>query len=85
MLIRGSIRDHLTFKILGTPPRGLVVEETAKQRQAGNTIVNKTELLEVSDQPLDEALFEVPPDYVLRERPERNTLQRIPDSSSPEP
>jgi len=42
-------------------------------------------LLEVSDQPLDEALFEVPPDYVLRERPERNTLQRIPDSSSPEP
>jgi hypothetical protein len=57
----------------------------AKQRQAGNTIVNKTELLEVSDQPLDESLFEVPPDYVPREKPEGHTLRKIPDTNSPEP
>jgi hypothetical protein len=85
MLVRGSIRDHVIFKILGTPPRGLVVEETAKQRQAGNTIVNKTELVEVSDQPLDESLFEVPPDYVLKEKPEGHTLLRTPDFNSPQP
>jgi hypothetical protein len=85
MLVRGDIHDHLIFKALGTPPRGLVLEETATQRQAGNTIVNKTELLEVSDQPLDEALFEVPPDYVPREKPEGHTLHRIPDSNSSEP
>jgi len=85
MLVRGDIHDHLIFKILGTPPRGLVVEETATQKQAGNTIVNKTELLEVSDQPLDEALFEVPSDYVPREKPEGHTLQKIPDSNSSQP
>jgi hypothetical protein len=84
MLVRGSIRDHMIFKIVGTPPRGLVVEETAKQRQAGNTIVNKTELLEASDQPLDESLFEVPPDYVLKEKLGGHTLHRIPDTNSPE-
>jgi hypothetical protein len=61
------------------------VEETAKQRQAGNTIVNKTELVEVSDQPLDESLFEVPPDYVLKEKPEGHTLLRTPDLNSPQP
>jgi hypothetical protein len=85
MLVRGSIRDHLIFKILGTPPRGLVVEETAKQRQAGNTIVNKTELLEVSDQPLDASLFEVPSDYAPREKLEGHTLRKIPDSNNSEP
>jgi hypothetical protein len=85
MLVRGAAHDHLIFKNLGTPPRGLVVEESSTQRQAGNTIVNKTELLEASDQPLDESLFEVPPDYVPREKPESHTLQKIPDSNSPQP
>jgi hypothetical protein len=84
MLVRGSIRDHMVFKITGAPPRGLVVQETAKQRQAGNTIVNKTELLQVSNQPHDEALFEVPPDYVPRENPEGHTVRKIPDINSPE-
>jgi len=85
MLVRGAAHDHLIFNNLGTPPRGLIVEESSTQRQAGNTIVNKTELLEASDQPLDEALFEVPPDYVPREKPESHTLQKIPDSNSPQP
>jgi hypothetical protein len=85
MLVRGAAHDHLIFNNLGTPPRGLIVEESSTQRQAGNTIVNKTELLEASDQPLDEALFEVPPDYVPREKPESHTLQKIPDSNNPQP
>jgi hypothetical protein len=75
----------MIFKILGTPPRGLVVEETAKQKQDGNTIVNKTEMVEVSTQPLDGSLFEVPPDYVLKERPEHPTLHTIPDSTGSQP
>jgi hypothetical protein len=85
MLVRGAAHDHLIFKNLGTPPRGLVVEESSTHRQAGNTIVNKTELLEASDQPLDESLFEVPPDYVPREKPESHTLKKIPDANSPQP
>jgi len=85
MLVRGDLHDHLIFKNLGTAPHGLVVEETATQRQAGNVIVNKTELLEVSDKPLDEALFDVPSDYIPKERPESHTLQRIPDSNAPQP
>ena len=82
MLVRGSVHDHPIFKILGTPPHGLVVEETAKQRQAGTVIVNKTELLEVSDQPLDEALFEVPPDYVPQGTAQNAPLARL-ESFSP--
>jgi hypothetical protein len=85
MLVRGAAHDHLIFKNLGTPPRGLVVDESSTQRQAGNTIVNKIELLEASDQPLDELLFEVPPDYVPREKPESHTLQKIPDANAPQP
>jgi hypothetical protein len=85
MLVRGGLHDHLIFKNQGTPPRGLAVEESSTQTQAGNTIINKTELLEASDQPLDEALFEVPPDYVPREKPESHTPQKIPDLNSPQP
>ena len=85
MLVRGSFRDHMIFKVLGTPPRGVVIEETATQRQAGNKIVNKTELLEVSDQPLDESLFEVPSDYVPRQRPEGHKLRAIPDTNASQP
>src|SRR4029077_7677767 len=74
ILVRAGAHDHVIFKNHGVAPRGLVLEQTATQRQAGNVIVNKTELLEVSDQPLDEALFEVPSDYVPREKPESHTL-----------
>ena len=61
--------NHLVFKHLGTAPHGLTLEETAKQQSDGNVLVNKTELVEISYEPLDQSLFEVPADYVLRERP----------------
>jgi len=77
-LVRAGAHDHLIFKNHGPVPRGFKVEETATQRQAGNIIVNKIELLEVSDQPLDEALFEVPSDYVPRDLPERHILRDSP-------
>ncbi len=85
MMVRGSIRDHMIFNVMGTSPRGLVVEETAKQEQDGNTIVNRTELIEVSTQSLDDSLFEVPPDYVPKEKPVGHTLHPMPDSTDAQP
>jgi hypothetical protein len=55
--------DHIIFKYTGNTKRGFAVEETSRKKEAGNTIVNKTELLEFSDQPLDPSLFEPPQDF----------------------
>jgi len=78
MTTRGG-HDHLVFKHLGITPRGLVLEETATHKQGGNVVVNKTELLQISEQPLDESLFEVPPDY---KPAEKHTVQM---SAEPQP
>lgn len=56
-------RDHIVFKFEGDAPLGYAIEETFKEKMAGNVVVNKVELIDISDQPLDKSLFEVPADY----------------------
>ena len=56
-------RDRVVFKTLGAAPHGLAIEETSTKSEAGMSLVSKTELVEISEQRLDQALFEPPPDY----------------------
>jgi hypothetical protein len=56
-------RDRVLFKQIGRAPRGFAVEETITKSEDGRVLVNKIELLEISEKPLDESLFEVPADY----------------------
>ncbi len=67
--------DHLIFKYTGNTKRGFAVEETSRRKEAGNIILNKTELLDFSDQPLDPSLFEPPPDFTLVQPGENRRLQ----------
>lgn len=52
----------------GVEPTGLPIEEIYARTIDGKSFVNKTELLEVSEQPLDKSLFELPPGYKRGER-----------------
>jgi len=70
--------DHLIYKVEGSAPRGYTVEETSTQTAGGNVVVNKTELLEFSEQPLDESLFEIPGDYTPAETPRPGIVGRVP-------
>ena len=63
MLIAGGRRDRIHFKRLGTAPAGFPLEETTTKTEQGRSTVSKVELLEFSDSPLDDALFEVPKGY----------------------
>lgn len=56
-------RDRVLFKRIGTAPRGFAIEETTTKNEGERVFVNKIELLEISEKPLDESLFEVPADY----------------------
>ncbi len=58
-------RDRVVFKRLGTSSRGFAIEETITRSEGERVLVTKIELLEISEQPLDESLFEVPADYSL--------------------
>jgi hypothetical protein len=66
------------FKKSGVEPAGLLIEETFTKKVDGNEFVNKTELLEISDEPLEQSLFEVPANY------KRGEVQRHP-GQIPEP
>lgn len=55
--------DHVEIKASGAQARGLVIEEIAQAISDGNEMVFKTELVEASSEPLDQSLFEIPPDY----------------------
>lgn len=70
-LVRTARGGHDTFKYVktGNTTVGYAVEETFTVRSEDNVVVNKTELLEFSDQPLDESLFEVPPGYSEKPHP----------------
>lgn len=59
----GSVRDRLHVKRVGNAPRGYPIEETTVTTQAGSTTSTKTELLEISEAPVDPSLFELPPGY----------------------
>lgn len=63
-LVQGSI---VVTNRTGPTPDGLLIEETLTKRFDGKVIVNKTELLEISQEALDESLFTVPADYKLEE------------------
>jgi hypothetical protein len=59
--------DRVVYKYSGIEPSGLLIEEVSTQKSAGNVIKNKTEILEVSDKPLDESLFDVPAGFTQAE------------------
>lgn len=55
--------DKLNVKRIGNASRGYPIEESRVVTQAGNTTTSKTELLEISEAPLDPSLFELPAGY----------------------
>jgi hypothetical protein len=55
--------DRVHFKRLGTAPAGFPIEETIKRTEQGKNTISKVELLEFSESPLDDALFDVPAGY----------------------
>lgn len=60
------------FRQLGSAHRGFAIDETTVTTQSGRTTTSRTEFLEISEDPLDPRLFEVPADYTLVTRtPER--------------
>ena len=63
VLTGGRRRDRIHFKRLGTAPAGFPLEETTTKTEQGKSTVSKVELLEFSDSPLDDALFQVPKGY----------------------
>ncbi len=63
MLIAGGRRDRLHFKRLGNAHAGFPLEETTTKTEQGKSTVSKVELLEFSDSPLDDSLFQVPKGY----------------------
>jgi len=74
----GGGHDHITLKRTGTMPRGLAISQTATERAEGNVIVSKIELLESSEAPLDDSLFEIPADYSPAPMPEVHQVLRVP-------
>ncbi|MGC2185225.1 MAG: hypothetical protein WA637_18255 [Terriglobales bacterium] len=63
MLTTGGRHDRIHFKRLGTAPAGFPLEETTTKTEQGKSTVSKLELLEFSDSPLDDSLFQVPKGY----------------------
>jgi len=79
----GGGHDHLILKRVGAMPHGLPVSQTATERAEGNVIVSKIELLESSEAPLDDSLFEIPADYSPAPMPEGHVVLRNPASGGP--
>ena len=55
--------DRVVVNRVGVEPHGLLIEGISRQISDGNRILNKTEFLGASEEPIDESLFEVPPDF----------------------
>ena len=55
--------DRHHFRTKGTARRGFAIGETTRHTHTGGTTVGGVELVELSDRPLDPALFEIPRDY----------------------
>jgi hypothetical protein len=70
-LVSNGSGTHNEFKYIktGNAVVGYAVEETSIVSSGGNVEINKTDLLEFSDQPIDESLFEIPPDYTAKPFP----------------
>jgi hypothetical protein len=59
----GGIRDRHHYKTKGAASRGYAIEETTRFTQTGGTDVVRVELIELSEHPLDSALFDIPRAY----------------------
>ncbi len=79
--MRPGGRDHFVLKYEGTRPSGYPVDEVSTEKSDGNTIINKTELIEASEAPLDDALFDVPADYTLAPDVHNNVLHLVPSTA----
>jgi len=82
---RFGANDRVITRFEGPEPRGLVVEGKAITRQAGNELISKVELLNASDQALDDSLFELPPGYTPATPGHPPALQGNPLSSDENP
>jgi len=60
---RGGLRDRHHYKTKGTASRGYTIEETTRVTHTGGTDVDRVELIELSERPLDVSLFDIPGDY----------------------
>ena len=60
---RGGLPDRHHYKTKGAARRGYAIEETIRYTQRGWTNVDKVELIELSEDPVDLSLFDVPRDY----------------------
>ena len=58
-----GLRDRHHYKTKGAASRGYAIEETTRFAQAGRTNVDRVELIELSESPLDLSLFDIPRDY----------------------
>jgi len=75
--------DRVHFERLGTAPAGFPIEETIKKAEQGISTISKVELLEFSESPLDDALFNVPAGYSLALRTSRGGFDMMkPDTLS---
>jgi hypothetical protein len=58
-----GLRDRHHYKTKGAASRGYAIEETTRFTQTGRTNVDRVELIELSESPLDLSLFDIPRDY----------------------
>jgi hypothetical protein len=58
-----GLRDRQHYKTKGAASRGYAIEETTRFTQTGRTNVDRVELIELSESPLDLSLFDTPRDY----------------------
>jgi len=56
-------RDRHRYETKGTARRGYAIEETTRYTDARSTYIETITLVELSDQPLDASLFDIPADF----------------------
>jgi hypothetical protein len=59
----GGLLDRHHYKTKGAARPGYAIEETNRFTQTGGTNVDRVELIELSEHPLDLSLFDIPGDY----------------------
>ena len=58
-----GLRDRHHYKTKGAASRGYAIEETIRFTRTGGTDVDRVELIELSEHPLDSSLFDIPREY----------------------